>query len=70
MRWVVPIMIDRILRNDNTSVQTNGFTCIWIDVEAGEIAASNIHTNAMTLFEQVARGVEVDIKFVDFSGFH
>ena len=63
-------MVDRILRNDNTSVQADGFSGIWINVEAREVAASNIQTNTMTLFEQVARGVEADIKFVHLSRFH
>ncbi len=63
-------MVDRILRNDNTSVQADGFSGIGINVETGKIAASNIQTNAMTLFEQIARGVEADIKFVYLPGFH
>ena len=70
MRWVVPIVVNRILRNDNTSVQADGFSGIWINVEAREITASNIQPNAMTLFKQVARGVETNNKFIYLPGFH
>ena len=70
MRWVVPVVVDGILCYQGTPAQADGFSGIWINVEAREVATSNIQTNTMTLFEQVARGVEVDIKFVHLSGFH
>ena len=70
MRRMIPVVVDCILSNGNSSILANGLTCIWIDVEAGEVAAGDIQTNAMALFEHVAYGVENDINFVHFSGFH
>ena len=70
MRWMIPVVVDCILSDGNLPVLANGFSRVWIDVEAGEVAAGDIQTNAMALFEHVAYRVENDIDFVHLSRLH
>ena len=70
MRRMIPVVVDCILSNSNLSVLADGLPCIWVDVEAGEVAAGDIQTDAMALFEKVAYGIENDIYFAYLTGFH
>jgi hypothetical protein len=57
MRWVISVMVNRVLSNNSQPIEPEGFASIWIDIETGEVTAGNIQANAMALFEQVTGGV-------------
>lgn len=60
----------RVFRFEGFCVSPQLFTGIRIDVESWEIATCYINTDEMISFEQVAKGREREIYFVNFPRFH
>ena len=67
---MISIVVEGIAGNGSTSIKSNRFTGIGINVETREVTTSNIEANTMALFEQVAGGIEADLKLIYLSGLH
>ncbi len=52
------------------AVVVEGFACVGVDVEAGEVAAGDVDTDAVALLEDVGTGVELDRHLVGRAGLH
>ena len=63
-------MIDRVNRGHHPAVIVERFTRVRIHIETREIAAGNIHANAMPFLEDIGSGVKFDREGIDCSWLH
>ena len=63
-------MVDGVRRGLLAAVVVERFARVGVDVEAGEVAAGDVHTNAMPFFEDVRCGIGFDGDGIDFARLH
>ena len=65
MRLVPGVVEDLVVSHDAVRVLSDRLSRIRVDVETRKIRAGDIHADAMTGLEEVARGFEDDLEGVD-----
>ena len=62
--------MDSVLCGLGVSVSTHRLAGVWVDVEAWEVAAGDVDSDAVPGFEEVAGGGQFDGDWVYLSGRH
>ncbi len=62
--------MDRVRGCHRAAVLLERLAGIGVHIEAREVAAADVHAQAVAFFEDVAGGVEFDREGIDLAGFH
>jgi hypothetical protein len=68
VRRPFPVMVDRVPRDHFVSLVAGKLARVRIHLEEGEVAAGNVHPDAMACLEAVRRPDQVDRHLADFAG--
>src|SRR5215207_9424881 len=67
-RWMLSIVEDRLHRRQHLRVRAELVTGVEVAIEAREVAAGHLQTDAVPLAKEIAGRPEVDLVFVDLTG--